>query len=45
MALVLKSVFNFEETWIECLGDLARYRIVVDGSSDGIGSQLRLDMD
>jgi hypothetical protein len=30
MALLLESVSTFEETWIECLGDLARYRMVVE---------------
>jgi hypothetical protein len=27
MALLMESVPSFEETWIECLGDLARYRM------------------
>jgi hypothetical protein len=26
MALLMESVPSFLETWIECLGDLARYR-------------------
>ena len=30
MALLMESVPNFEETWIECLGDLARYRMAID---------------
>jgi hypothetical protein len=32
MALLLESVPTFEETWIECLGDLARYRMTVEES-------------
>jgi hypothetical protein len=28
--LLLESVPSFEETWIECLGDLARYRMAVE---------------
>ncbi|KAJ5104872.1 DNA/RNA-binding domain E.t1.c1-type [Penicillium alfredii] len=30
MTLLLESVPAFEETWIECLGDLARYRMAVE---------------
>ena len=30
MALHMKSVPSFEETWIECLGDLARYRMAIE---------------
>jgi hypothetical protein len=30
MALLMESVPLFMETWIECLGDLARYRMVVE---------------
>ncbi|PGH13930.1 hypothetical protein AJ79_03345 [Helicocarpus griseus UAMH5409] len=30
MALLMESVPAFEETWIECLGDLARYRMAVE---------------
>ncbi|KAI1905978.1 hypothetical protein LOZ12_006427 [Ophidiomyces ophidiicola] len=30
MALLLESVPSFEDTWIECLGDLARYRMAVE---------------
>jgi hypothetical protein len=30
MALLMESVPNFEETWIECLGDLARYRMAIE---------------
>ncbi|KKA16301.1 hypothetical protein T310_10098 [Rasamsonia emersonii CBS 393.64] len=30
MTLLLESVPSFEETWIECLGDLARYRMAVE---------------
>lgn len=32
MTLLLESVPAFEETWIECLGDLARYRMAVEES-------------
>ncbi|EEP79549.1 conserved hypothetical protein [Uncinocarpus reesii 1704] len=32
MALLLESVPSFEDTWIECLGDLARYRMAVEES-------------
>ncbi|KAJ5319154.1 uncharacterized protein N7506_011858 [Penicillium brevicompactum] len=30
MTLLLESVSHFKETWIECLGDLARYRMAVE---------------
>ncbi|KAL2005513.1 hypothetical protein VTN00DRAFT_2724 [Thermoascus crustaceus] len=30
MTLLLGSVPTFEETWIECLGDLSRYRMAVE---------------
>lgn len=30
MALLMESVPGFEETWIKCLGDLARYRMVIE---------------
>ncbi|OJD25068.1 hypothetical protein ACJ73_03560 [Blastomyces percursus] len=30
VALLMESVPAFEETWIECLGDLARYRMAVE---------------
>lgn len=30
MTLLLESVPDFEETWIECLGDLARYRMAIE---------------
>jgi Est1 DNA/RNA binding domain len=30
MALLLESVPSFRETWIECLGDLARYRMAIE---------------
>jgi hypothetical protein len=30
MTLLLESVPYFKETWIECLGDLARYRMAVE---------------
>ncbi|KAJ5794815.1 DNA/RNA-binding domain E.t1.c1-type [Penicillium paradoxum] len=30
MTLLLESVPDFKETWIECLGDLARYRMAVE---------------
>src|ERR1700728_2437383 len=30
MALLMESVLSFEETWIECLGDLARYRVAIE---------------
>ncbi|KAJ5689430.1 DNA/RNA-binding domain E.t1.c1-type [Penicillium macrosclerotiorum] len=32
MTLLLESVSSFRETWIECLGDLARYRMAVEES-------------
>ncbi|KAJ5461631.1 DNA/RNA-binding domainE.t1.c1-type [Penicillium daleae] len=32
MTLLLESVIVFRETWIECLGDLARYRMAVEES-------------
>jgi Est1 DNA/RNA binding domain len=30
MALLMESVPSFEETWIECLDDLARYRMAIE---------------
>lgn len=30
MALLVETVPSFEETWIECLGDLARYRMAIE---------------
>ncbi|KAF1991083.1 hypothetical protein K402DRAFT_170744 [Aulographum hederae CBS 113979] len=30
MALLLETVPSFEDTWIECLGDLGRYRMAVE---------------
>ncbi|KAJ6132339.1 hypothetical protein N7471_007554 [Penicillium samsonianum] len=30
ITLLLESVSGFKETWIECLGDLARYRMAVE---------------
>lgn len=30
MTLLLESVSDFKDTWIECLGDLARYRMAVE---------------
>lgn len=30
VALLYKMVLSFEITWIECLGDLSRYRIVIE---------------
>jgi Est1 DNA/RNA binding domain len=31
MALLLETVPSFEDTWIECLGDLGRYRMAIEG--------------
>ena len=30
MALLYETVSNFEDTWVECLGDLKRYRMAVE---------------
>ena len=30
MALLMESVPSFVETWIKCLGDLARYRMAIE---------------
>ncbi|KAI9723550.1 MAG: hypothetical protein M1828_004146 [Chrysothrix sp. TS-e1954] len=30
VALLYETVPNFEETWMECLGDLARYRMAIE---------------
>ena len=30
MALLYETVSTFEDTWIECLGDLGRYRMAID---------------
>ncbi|KAI4196256.1 MAG: hypothetical protein LQ350_006671 [Teloschistes chrysophthalmus] len=35
MALLYETVTAFEETWIECLGDLGRYRMAIEDSSTG----------
>ncbi|KAL9606532.1 MAG: hypothetical protein Q9179_000318 [Wetmoreana sp. 5 TL-2023] len=35
MALLYETVTAFEDTWIECLGDLARYRMAIEDSSTG----------
>ncbi|KAJ5280175.1 DNA/RNA-binding domain E.t1.c1-type [Penicillium angulare] len=32
MTLLLESVEDFRETWIECLGDIARYRMAIEKS-------------
>jgi hypothetical protein len=30
MTLLYETVLAFEETWIECLGDLGRYRMAIE---------------
>ncbi|KAI4101958.1 MAG: hypothetical protein L6R37_004674 [Teloschistes peruensis] len=35
MALLHETVTAFEETWIECLGDLGRYRMAIEDSTTG----------
>ncbi|KAL8949577.1 MAG: hypothetical protein Q9222_004325 [Ikaeria aurantiellina] len=35
MALLYETVTTFEDTWIECLGDLGRYRMAIEDSSSG----------
>ena len=35
MALLYETVKAFKDTWIECLGDLARYRMAIEDSSSG----------
>lgn len=30
MALLYQTVPEFEDTWVECLGDLGRYRMAVE---------------
>jgi hypothetical protein len=35
MTLLLESVPSFEGIWVECLGDLARYRLAVEGNGMG----------
>jgi hypothetical protein len=30
MALLYEAVPAFEDTWIECLGDLGRYRVAIE---------------
>ncbi|KAI7205444.1 hypothetical protein KC316_g238 [Hortaea werneckii] len=37
MALLLETVPSFEDTWIECLGDLARYRMAIEKDIDLYG--------
>ena len=32
MALLYETVTAFEDTWVECLGDLARYRMAIEDS-------------
>lgn len=35
MALLYETVTAFEDTWIECLGDLGRYRMAIEDSNTG----------
>ncbi|KAL8769254.1 MAG: hypothetical protein Q9209_004755 [Squamulea sp. 1 TL-2023] len=35
MALLYETVTTFEDTWIECLGDLGRYRMAIEDSGSG----------
>ncbi|KAL8678661.1 MAG: hypothetical protein Q9186_005016 [Xanthomendoza sp. 1 TL-2023] len=35
MALLYETVIAFEDTWIECLGDLGRYRMAIEDSNSG----------
>lgn len=35
MALLYETVTMFEDTWIECLGDLGRYRMAIEDSNTG----------
>ena len=37
MTLLYKIVPAFEDTWIECLGDLARYRMAIEDDIDERG--------
>ena len=37
MALLYETVPSFEDTWIECLGDLGRYRMAIE--DDDIGDR------
>ncbi|KAI7460068.1 hypothetical protein KC357_g9059 [Hortaea werneckii] len=34
MALLLETVPSFKDTWVECLGDLARYRMAIEEDQD-----------
>ncbi|KAI7287274.1 hypothetical protein KC345_g609 [Hortaea werneckii] len=34
MALLLETVPSFEDSWVECLGDLARYRMAIEEDRD-----------
>jgi hypothetical protein len=34
MGLMYETVPAFKDTWIECLGDLARYRMAIEGDKD-----------
>lgn len=34
MTLFYETITDFGETWIECLGDLARYQILTNGEGD-----------
>ncbi|KAJ5449407.1 uncharacterized protein N7458_005856 [Penicillium daleae] len=34
LTILLENVIAFRETWLECLGDLARYRMAVEESGD-----------
>ncbi|RMY01034.1 hypothetical protein D0867_11531 [Hortaea werneckii] len=34
MTLLLETVPSFENTWVECLGDLARYRMAIEEDRD-----------
>lgn len=41
MAHLMESVPSFEETWIECLGDLARYRMAIEADLPECGTTMR----
>lgn len=36
MALLYETVPNFEDTWIECLGDLSRYRMAIEDQDEDL---------
>ncbi len=35
LTLLYETVLSYEDTWVECLGDLSRYRMAVEQNANG----------